>query len=219
MSRRRFMIGKRKDIDLSKDLIDYYKFYYSTKDEITGITNSASISYSANAIIDMSGYFGSYSRLKFARSSVVYPEFTISVWIKLDGSYYDQYRGIFSSRSTNEYAQYGLVVEDTLLIVYGNSTRMYTEDLPSGKWTMITFVVSNNTGTIYINGIKREPFSYPAFPIQPVTYIGCDYLPVNTDQNNRGLRGYMDELAVWSRGISSSDVLNLYNNGKGLEIL
>lgn len=95
MSRRRFMIGKRKDIDLSKDLIDYYKFYYSTKDEITGITNSASISYSANAIIDMSGHFGSYSPLKFARSSVVYPEFTISVWIKLDGSYYNQYRGIF----------------------------------------------------------------------------------------------------------------------------
>lgn len=96
---------------------------------------------------------------------------------------------------------------------------MYTEDLPSGKWTMITFVVSNKTGTIYINGIKRKSFSYPAFPIQPVTYIGCDYLPVNTDKNNRGLRGYMDELAVWSRGISSSDVLNLYNNGKGLEIL
>lgn len=89
------MIGKRKDIDLSKDLIDYYKFYYSTKDEITGITNSASISYSDNAIIDMSGHFGSYSPLKFARSSVVYPEFTISVWIKLDGSYYNQYRGIF----------------------------------------------------------------------------------------------------------------------------
>lgn len=213
------MIGKRKNIDLSKDLIDYYKFYYSTKDEITGITNSASISYSADAIINTSGHFGSYSPLKFARSSVVYPEFTISVWIKLEGSYYNQYRGIFSSRPTNEYAQYGLSVEDTLLIVYGNSTRMYTEDLPSRKWTMITFVVSNNLGTIYINGIERDSFSYPAFPIQPETYIGCDYLPVNTDKNNRGLRGYMDELAVWSRGISSSDVLNLYNNGKGLEIL
>lgn len=125
----------------------------------------------------------------------------------------------FSSRSTNETAQYGLAVEDTLLIVYENSSRMYTEDLPYGKWIMITFVVSNNTGTIYINGIKRKPFSYPAFPIKPVTYIGCDYLPVNTDLNNRGLRGYMDELAVWSRGLSGSDVLNLYNNGKGLEIL
>ena len=125
----------------------------------------------------------------------------------------------FSSRATDERAQYGLVVEDTLFIVYENSTRVYTERLPSGTWIMITFVVSNETGTIYINGIKREPFSYHAFPIQPVTYIGCDYLPVNTDKNNRGLRGYMDELAVWSRGISSFDVINLYNDGKGLEIL
>lgn len=220
MNRRRVIKRKSLSLDLKDKLISYYKFYYSVKDEITGIDNKTSaVTYKVDSMFDMSGYFGSYAPLKFAHSSGNYSKFAISLWVKLDaGDFTNQYRGIFSSRPTSELPQYGLSIEDKLLIVYFYDVRRYTEAIPAGVWTMITFTVSGEIGTVYINGVKRKSFSYILFPIQTKTYIGCDYLPVTVGQDDRGLRGCLDELAVWGRSLSDSEVLYLYNNGKGNEI-
>lgn len=215
MSRRRFMGEKSFSL---VGLIDYYKFNSTTRDEVTGTINSASVSYSAGKIGN-AAYFGSYSPLKFARNSGTFNNFTVSLWVKLNsGSFPGQYRGIFVSRASDETKLYGLCIEDKTLIVYDNGIRRYTTTLPTGNWIMITLVIKGGNGTIYINGVEKSTFSFSTFYVQSATYIGCDYLPVTTSQNNRGLRGYLDEMSVWSRALSASEISELYNNGNGLEL-
>ena len=77
--------------------------------------------------------------------------------------------------------------------------------------------VANGVGKlikIYINGVDDSQAS--------VTQLGPLYpylLPTNYFMNNggiRGLDGRMDEIAIWSRALTSAEVLQLYNSNLGL---
>lgn len=219
MDRRKFMTNIRSSIS-SNGLMSYYKFNSSTKDEITGVTNSASLSYSTGKIGN-AGYFGSYTPLKYSKSSGRYYNFSLNMWTKLDSSGQSAwYRGLFVSRASDESNQYGLSwdVDPRVLVIYYNATRTYTCSIPLGSWIMLTLTIDNGTGYLYINGSRSSSFNFPYFAIQECTYIGCDYLPVTTSQKDRGLCGYIDELSVWNKTLSSYEVSSLYNNGKGLEL-
>jgi len=46
-------------------------------------------------------------------------------------------------------------------------------------------------------------------------YLGRDYINSSYD---RSLYGYIDEFAVFDRAISDAEIMQLYNNGNGLEL-
>ena len=143
----------------------------------------------------------------------------MSLWVKIDaGNYPNQYRGVFISRRTDETGLWGLCFENKTLIVYENGTRRYLKVLNDSTWIMISLIVAEGKGYLYINGLFDSSFTYNYMEILGFTYIGCDNLPVTTSQNNRGLRGYLDEISIWSRALTSAEINALYNENNGLEI-
>lgn len=211
--RRRMMIKK---ISLAS-LIYYYKFENNTKEEQTGVVNSASVSYGegkqGRAI-----YFGGYNPLKAPGTSQgTYNNFTINVWIYPESS--TGTRGIFISRPSNESEQYSLIMDNNELVVYLYERRYSIGTINTNTWSMITLVVTGQTIKIIRNNtLLLESNNAIPFKIQPVCYVGADVLPVNTSIKNRGFKGYVDELSVWGRVLSAKEIETLYNKGNGLKI-
>jgi len=89
-------------------------------------------------------------------------------------------------------------------------------------WLMITAVWSKGVSVgLYINGSPRSTnidygtLSLANFPVNPTnkTYIGRD---TRHDYDSQTMKGYVDELGVWGKVLSSQEITDLYNSGNGL---
>lgn len=85
------------------------------------------------------------------------------------------------------------------------------------QWHHITAVFDSDTDrhAIYINGEKVAENEYPLGPIPDTTpghpiYIGVNYSPRPGDQ--RWWDGYIDEVALYGRALSPSEVKDLYHS-------
>lgn len=213
MLRRRMMTKK---ISL-ESLVYYYKFDNTTKEEMTGVINSASVSYSAGKI-DQAAYFGGYNPLKAPdRILGTYNNFSINVWIHPDSS--TGTRGIFVSRPSSEIEQYALDMENNDLVVYLYEKRYTIGTINTGTWNMITLTLAGQNIRIHRNNtLLLESNNAIPFKLQPLSHIGADVLPVNSSIKNRGFKGYIDELSVWGRTLSTKEIDILYNKGNGLKL-
>ena len=80
----------------------------------------------------------------------------------------------------------------------------------------VIFVVDqNNDAIVYINGNLASTFLYNWNTV-PSVHDGSLNLGAERDNSNHGFNGRMDEVGVWDRALSVSEVSKLYNNHLGL---
>lgn len=87
------------------------------------------------------------------------------------------------------------------------------------QWHYVVVVFDSDTDrhTIYIDGEKAAENEFPMGPIPDTTpghpmHIGVNYSPRPYDQ--RWWDGYIDEVALYSRALSASEVETLYHSGR-----
>ncbi len=96
---------------------------------------------------------------------------------------------------------------------YDGSARKQadTPALNIGEWNMITFVINQTAVTGYANGVAGTPSAATTF-----TWTGNDiFAPWNLD----GLwttPTYLDEVGIWNRSLTQTEITELYNSGIGL---
>ena len=138
--------------------------------------------------------------------------YTFSAWAKgTDISTTNQYlfdsqNGRFLSAWTNNANKIGF---------YDGSWKSFNVDAPNdGKWHLMTFVYNDETSTAnyYEDGIQRgiADVSYTSKNLGTSTYLGSSYIGTGTK-----FSGTLDEIRLYERALSETDISGLYNSGIG----
>ena len=101
----------------------------------------------------------------------------------------------------------------------------YTADtvVPLGKWSHVVVVYTAAAGTspvMYVNGVEAELASVETSTgTNPTTDAASNFLIGNSGGYDAGFEGCINEISVWDRELSSSQVKRLYNDGIALNAL
>jgi hypothetical protein len=162
-------------------------------------------------------FTGSNSYVSVAQSSAFdfgTNDFTIAMWIYPQNitTATTDYQTIWDGGYT---ANKGVLIEInralTRFLVYCNAaTRTFTATWQNNTWYHI--VVTRNSGlmTSYINGVSIGS-------IAETTNILPSSVRIGAWTNGENFQGIIDEIGVWKRGFSLSDVTQLYAVGNGMQ--
>lgn len=128
---------------------------------------------------------------------------TWMAWVKLD-TIQTAYTGIIYSRANGEGR--GLIFKDSNALGYdwnggwGNSSQAR---VPKNTWTHVALSLNPDSVKVYMNGnvvlAKKGPFSAADFNAN--LYLGKD-----PNQNARTMHGLMDEVQIWNRSLSATEI-------------
>jgi hypothetical protein len=219
-------------------LIAYYPFNNSSAIDSSGLGNNGTV-YGAASVADRFGnanaayHFdgtSSYISVKDNLYLRLYEtDFTQNSWVKLD-DYNASYGSVILGKRIpgTAYAGYtfsiggytntpGLLTEGTVHFGPGGGTNdnsYGTKIVSLNQWHMVTVVYSyaNQTLSIYVDGVLDNVTTSIAPPNASVganVYIGRDD-PTSTD-NGYFIQGTLDDIRIYNRAISPSEILKLYN--------
>jgi len=211
-------------------LVAYYKLDGNSND-VTGNgyngTDTAITYGTSYGKINQGALFnGSSSRILLGSTSslVMNSNISVSVWIKpsalptsgtlmtIVGKYSDSTGNggydlrLYNNSGTQE-------IDFTITTSAGTSaSAAYKYALPLGTWYHLVGTNDGTTSSLYLNGIlvAAVAIGNPALSTGSTPNIGCLDL-VGTLM--RFFNGSIDEVGVWNRALTSSEVSQLYNNG------
>ena len=139
-------------------------------------------------------------------------DFTIAVWVKLDahGNWariWDLGRGTnnYMFLTTNTGSATGTV---RFAIKNGSSEKQINTShvLQIGKWTHITVTKSGTNGILYINGARAGGITDLNINPSALGTLNQNYIGKSQYTADAMLRGTVDDLRIYSNGLSSSEV-------------
>lgn len=221
---------------LKDGLVSYYKLDSKTNDVCVDSHGSSDGSVSSGVLLTPEGKISNSYIFQASQDSNVSfndtigwnfenTDFSVSLWFYLNrwGSGGPTREAFISTRYQGDD---GFLIfrnnDDTNLVatVYENGTNtsiVEEHNIGLNEWHFITFVFKeNNEMILYLDGseLGRESVSHSISKTSNNIYFGY----VNNG-NNVGFRyfdGRLDEIGIWNRALSSSEISDLYNNGDGL---
>ena len=175
-------------------------------DEVGGV-----VGYSTGIISNSAGSFANYLRTNdIINMNSGSSDYTFQFWLKIDNA---SSQDIMVPEPNLDFAFYYDADSQTFRIseiaVSDNNLFNYA---PNGnQWDHIAIVISGNTYTSYLNGVSQGTLTYVNFLITNKINFG------NSIRNggNYPVTGLMDEIAIWSRALTGSEITQLYNAGAG----
>lgn len=144
---------------------------------------------------------------------------TITAWIKPDGEQ-NPYAGLVFSRSQGTISGLSYDVNGTQLAYEWAANRVnFNTGLtpPAGEWSMIALVITPTNATLYCGTNHTMRSAVDAF-VQPVqtfngeTKLGLD---VSDGEAARTFNGTIDEVAIFERALSETEIMALFAAGVG----
>ena len=214
---------------LTDNIISYWKFDESSGNAADSagsntLTNT-SVSYVAGKINNAGSYTGSES-FGVADNGTLRPAntLTISAWINFDSGA-EAGGPIFVAKGTNagDSQSWDLRLHSTKKIYYqgrvggGSYIAGLTSTVMSpNTWYHVVFTRNGTVTHVYLNGVDET--------LTGVTSNAADFDystgNLSVGQFGSGFnfwKGKIDEVALWSRDLSSTEVTTLYNSGTGLQ--
>ncbi|MFW6172561.1 MAG: LamG domain-containing protein, partial [Elusimicrobiota bacterium] len=143
-------------------------------------------------------------------------EITVSAWIYPKSLTSDGWNYVISQEGDVGDRAFILRIEDDNYIEWGINNNYITSNtqLETDKWYHLLVTYDGSYTKIYIDGSedKSDSLSDGSLETSPQkTVIGNgDYY------TKRHFDGKIDEVGIWDRALSSSEISDLYNNGDGL---
>ena len=106
---------------------------------------------------------------------------------------------------------------DVWFIAFSSYASGYLGDLSNnyyGSWDMITVVFDGTNTLFYVNGTLIYTGAGAAVNNSGDIILGSD-----TVSSGDSLHAYFDDVAVWTRALSQSEILTIFNNGNKLGTL
>lgn len=143
---------------------------------------------------------------------------TFNFWFKtsiLDGRQVICFTGIYDCGTPDSNGDFRAYINGvTMQSDWFDDTSRNQADTPAintDSWQMITYVINETTITGYVNGTAGVPISASGF-----TWTGSDeFYPFKLDgawSSNTSI----DEIGIWNRTLTSSEIIDLYNNGMAI---
>ena len=134
---------------------------------------------------------------------------SISVWVKVNTSASGHILGDYSGGV-------GLAMSQSLIttavLIYPGNYRITLENAfpVNDEWYHVAFVMGEEVFSIYINGSKKEEVATENIGNSLASFkiAGRGDLEL--------LTGDLDEVGIWTRNLSATEVSQLYNNGSGV---
>jgi hypothetical protein len=105
----------------------------------------------------------------------------------------------------------------------GSYSTVYIDNSVVGAWNQVVMVFKKNTGFyLYMNGVLRDSFTTsnnanagtsPAYSATQRAYIGV--LNYSGDWWYAGNGYKIDEVYIWNRALTATEITELYNSGSG----
>ena len=93
-------------------------------------------------------------------------------------------------------------------------SNLVGDNLITDEWQHIVYVMNTTDQIIYVNGTQKATGTIPTgdFFSQIIT-IGARI----TNVKNFGFDGIIDEIGIWNRTLTPSEISDIYNNGQGVQ--
>jgi hypothetical protein len=220
---------------LSDNLVAYYKLDESSGDasDSSGngytLTNTNTVGY-ATALINNGADFGTANTNKvLTRASnlgITNGACSISIWVKLRTEIASGTYGFIQKSNATNHVAYIISYEyngGTRRLAFNrqrqntsNNYVNYTTTLGTSNWNHLVLTYDGTTLTGYLNGVSvGTPLNTSgdgASGGDNTVDIGHANEQFSTSYSSM----YADEVGIWSRALSASEVTSLYNSGAGL---
>ena len=163
---------------------------------------------------------GSTSYIDAGTASSLRPsQFTVTAWVYPTGNSGNGYQGILSDSVWGDYYGYSLNVNGTLKLFAEVQSSSATSDttpyqLTLNTWYYVTETYTSSALIVYVNGTQVAQVSSPA----AIAYEAGDSFSVGTFAGSPPAGGHfngkVDDVRVYNRALSASEVQYLYNMGK-----
>lgn len=221
------MISGNGDMIASENLVGWWKF-----DETDGTsandsslnsnegTLAASLSFSGN------GTTGSINRaltfdgiddyIQAPDDDSLNPEkITISAWIKADS--FTNNQDIISKRNSSNIGGYvwetsGTSGDVRLWHYISGAWNNTIVTIPTGQWSLVTSTYDGETINGYINGVLEASNTTPSGPLNNDN--GVFRIAANTVSLARFLKAQLDDIRIYNRALTASEIQALYNQGQ-----
>ena len=205
---------------LTDNIQAYYKFDTDSSDSVgTNDGTDTSMSYANAGIIDNSATFnGSSSRISFSPITSLTTSFTVNFWINRTGTVGTVQVPIQLGRQTNFIWFYFTTGNNFRLVEDNIADYASSITISTSGWNMITVVKSTDTGTnltYYLNGAAAGTASIGSVST-PANNAYFGSYSVNNSTFLYYFNGRLDEVGIWDRALSSTEITELYNSGAGL---
>lgn len=214
---------------LSTNLVAYYKLDGNSNDSVgsnNGTDTSVSYSTSYGKINQGASFNGSSSYINLNNKIASGTAITVSCWIYSLSASQAQDVTIFSNQNdTNTYGivfsrntatanQWGMFYGDGSGHWYTYNANYFT--ISANTWHHLVCTINGNVVYVYLDGTQVINYSGGA----NVNFTNSNNFTLGLDSAHtagRYFNGYIDEVGIWSRALSSTEVSQLYNGGAGLQ--
>lgn len=179
-------------------------------------TNTSMLSNVAGILNQASDYDGAGSRYVSGTDAALELEetaFTINFWINPDNWSTVPYI-IHRGDATTYFSLYSPSTGKVGLYDSAGSCRVYPGTVvPTGAWTMVTWVWNTTHAQIYFNASLSNTSACTLVDTAGDTLVIGSYV---TGSSN-ALNGQLDQLTIWNTTLNSSEITTLFNSGSGRE--
>ena len=105
---------------------------------------------------------------------------------------------------------YVTTTQDDIINAGNHASGIVTDTLSTGVWYHIVYMSSTSSSELYINGVSQGTGSGQSEYSSGYCAIG------NLRSQDDCVNGIIDEVGIWSRALTASEVEELYNSGAGL---
>lgn len=165
---------------------------------------------------NVSKYFNNATNFGIAGTG----DMSVSFWLKLTTDILASEWIFFAFRSTltaDRYLQLGYQYNlGTRRLNLNAANAFGTSNLTMGTSDWYFFVITRASGSVnvYLNGNSTPVITVA----QSTATAGQNYLAFGNDGGSFGyVSGVFDELSIWSRAITTTEISTLYNSGAGLQ--
>lgn len=208
---------------LSDNQVSYWKLDESSGNAADSagsitLTNNNSVSFVSGKINNGADFGSSNTNKTFTGNSAltraqIKAGYTVSAWVKF--STVNNGRGIVGMvRSDGDYANFELrYTTGFQLRVYANPDNIVgTTSATTGVWYHVVGTYDGSTLKLYVNGSLEASKSYSYATLGD---SGQNQTVIGSGLGGEYTSAIIDEVGVWSRALSDSEVTELYNSGNG----
>jgi hypothetical protein len=153
------------------------------------------------------------------------PALTVAYWVKGKGTGQNDRKvvAMSSSVSTDPLYTFGTHsggTDDSFDLYVrngGNPVNHFRSGTPfDDAWHHVAWTDQNGVGLLYIDGVLNTNLTFvrPPAPIRwDIMSIGCAYRPSTGILPQVAFTGLIDDVAVWERALSASEVQDVFSNG------
>lgn len=173
-----------------------------------GITYDFSGSNSHSGIFDGAGDYFDVGTVSELNSS---SDFSFACYFNLDGTALET---LFGAGTDTSNRIWGMVIDSTTIrIGVGGAVDDFTvSTLSTGTWYHIAYSISGTTCTLYLDKTSQGSATINALTSTTFSNFRVGGLPTTGFGALNPLDGYMDEVAIYNRAITSTEVSNIYDN-------